>query len=335
MTVNDPVTIADIALTAGVSASTVSRVLSGANKVSEAKREAVLKAVSDLNYHPNMFARGLASGQSMTIGVLTQNFGSPFYDAIIQGIVQRLNKTGYFPIFADGQWQQEMEVEAIQAMMRRQIDGLIVLGGYLTVDELKELAGNIPVVIVARKLAGFEENCVSIDNVEAACRATQHLIELGHRQIVHICGPMDHPDARDRRDGYLKALAEAGIEPDPELIIDGAFRRQSGVLAVEMLLSRRTTFSAVFAANDQMAFGTRLGLYRRGIRVPEDVSLVGFDDEPAAAFMIPPLTTVRQPAVQLGLEAAKIVLARLKGEQVEATLLKAELVVRESTAFQR
>ena len=335
MTVNDPVTIADIALTAGVSASTVSRVLSGANKVSEAKREAVLKAVSDLNYHPNMFARGLASGQSMTIGVLTQNFGSPFYDAIIQGIVQRLNKTGYFPIFADGQWQQEMEVEAIQAMMRRQIDGLIVLGGYLMVDELKELAGNIPVVIVARKLAGYEENCVCIDNVEAACQATQHLIELGHRQIVHICGPMDHPDARDRRDGYLKALAEAGIEPDPELIIDGAFRRQSGVLAVEMLLSRRTTFSAVFAANDQMAFGTRLGLYRRGIRGPGDVSLVGFDDEPAAAFMIPPLTTVRQPAVQLGLEAAKIVLARLKGEQVEATLLKAELVVRESTAFQR
>lgn len=335
MTVNDPVTIADIAQTAGVSASTVSRVLSGGNKVSEAKREAVLKAVSDLNYHPNMFARGLASGQSMTIGVLTQNFGSPFYDAIIQGIVQRLNKTGYFPIFADGQWQQEMEVEAIQAMMRRQIDGLIVLGGYLTVDELKKLAGNIPVVIIARKLAGFEENCVSIDNVEAACQATQHLIELGHRQIVHICGPMDHPDARDRRDGYLKALAEAGIEPDPELIIDGAFRRQSGVLAVEMLLSRRTTFSAVFAANDQMAYGTRLGLYRRGIRVPEDVSLVGFDDEPAAAFMIPPLTTVRQPAVQLGLEAAKIVLARLKGEEVAAAPLKAELIVRESTAFQR
>lgn len=335
MTVNEPVTIADIAQTAGVSASTVSRVLSGGNKVSEAKREAVLKAVSDLNYHPNMFARGLASGQSMTIGVLTQNFGSPFYDAIIQGIVQKLNKTGYFPIFADGQWQQEMEVEAIQAMMRRQIDGLIVLGGYLMVDELKELAGNIPVVIVARKLAGYEENCVCIDNVEAACQATQHLIELGHRQIVHICGPMDHPDARDRRAGYLKALAEAGIEPDPELIIDGAFRRQSGVLAVEMLLSRRTTFSAVFAANDQMAYGTRLGLYRRGIRVPEDVSLVGFDDEPAAAFMIPPLTTVRQPAVQLGLEAAKIVLARLKGEQVEATPLKAELIVRESTAFQR
>ena len=335
MTINTPVTIADIAQIAGVSASTVSRVLSGANKVSEPKREAVLRAVTDLNYHPNMFARGLASGQSMTIGVLTQNFGSPFYDAIIQGIVQRLNQTGYFPIFADGQWQQEMEVEAIQAMLRRQIDGLIVLGGYLEAGALKQLAGNIPIVLVARKLADFEENCVGIDNVEAAFLATQHLIELGHRQIAHICGPLDHPDARDRRDGYIRALEEAGIEPDLELIISGTFRRQSGLLAIEMLLSSRTSFTAIFAANDQMAYGTRLGLYRRGIRVPEDVSLVGFDDEPAAAFMIPPLTTVRQPAVQLGLEAAKIVLARLKGEQVAVTPLKAELIVRESTAFQR
>ncbi|MEZ4541494.1 MAG: substrate-binding domain-containing protein [Chloroflexota bacterium] len=329
------VTIADIAHTAGVSVSTVSRVLSGTSKVSEAKRAAVLRAVSDLNYHPNMFARGLASGQSMTIGVLTQNFGSPFYDAIIQGIVQGLNKTGYFPIFADGQWQSEIEVEAIQALLRRQVDGLIVLGGYLTIEEIKQLAAKIPVIIVARNLAGFEENCVSIDNVEAAFLATQHLIELGHRQISHICGPVDHPDARGRKEGYIKAMEEAGLGPDPELIIDGNFRRQSGVLAVEMLLSSRTSFSAVFAANDQMAYGTRLGLYRRGIRVPEDVSLVGFDDEPAAAFMIPPLTTVRQPAVRLGLEAAAIVLARLKGEQVSVTPLKAELVVRESTAFQR
>ena len=335
MATKDTVTIADIAHTAGVSASTVSRVLSGTNKVSEVKREAVMKAVSELNYHPNMFARGLASGQSMTIGVLTQNFGSPFYDAIITGVVQGLNRTGYFPIFADGQWQPEIEVEAIQAMMRRQIDGLIVFGGFLTVERIDQLAGNIPVILVARKLAGFEENCVSIDNVAAAFMATQHLIELGHRRIAHICGRQDHPDAHDRRQGYIMALEQAGIEPDPELIIEGTFRRQSGVLAIEMLLSRRATFSAIFAANDQMAYGTRLGLYRRGIRVPEDVSLVGFDDEPAAAFMIPPLTTVRQPAVEIGLEAARVALARLKGERTLPAQLKAELVVRESTAFQR
>jgi LacI family transcriptional regulator len=135
--------------------------------------------------------------------------------------------------------------------------------------------------------------------------------------------------------GYLKALEEAGIQPDPELVIEGTFRRQSGVLALEMLLSRGKSFSALFAANDQMAFGARLALYRRGIRVPEDVSLVGFDDEPVAAFMIPPLTTMRQPAIELGLEAARFMLARLKGETIRPARLKAELIVRESTAISR
>lgn len=335
MAPNDTVKISDIATTAGVSASTVSRVLSGTSKVSEAKRSAVMKAVSDLNYHPNMFARGLASGHSMTIGVLTQNFGSPFYDAVIQGVVQGLSKTGYFPIFADGQWQADVETEAIEAMIRRQVDALIVLGGFLTVERIVQLSGSIPVIVVARRLPGYEANSVSIDNVAAAFLATRHLIDLGHRRIAHICGRMDHPDARDRRQGYLNALEAAGIEADPELIIDGTFRRQSGILAVEMLISNRTAFSAVFAANDQMAYGVRLGLYRRGIRVPEDVSLVGFDDEPAAAFMIPPLTTVRQPAVALGTEAARIALARLKGEPATVAHLQAELIVRESTAFQR
>jgi LacI family transcriptional regulator len=335
MATNNNVTISDIARKAGVSASTVSRVLSGAANVSEAKRKAVLGAVADLNYQPNVFARGLASGQSMTIGVLTQNFGSPFYDAIIQGVVQGLNKTEYFPIFADGQWQPEIELEAVRAMLRRQIDGLIVLGGFLGVEEIEQLTEDIPLIMVASRVASFEENCIYIDNVEAAYLATQHLIDLGHRRIAHICGRSDHPDARDRRQGYMKALEEAGIEPDQDLIIEGTFRRQSGVLAVEMLLSGRSSFSAIFAANDQMAFGTRLGLYRRGIRVPEDVSLVGFDDEPAAAFMIPPLTTVRQPAVELGLEAARITLARLKGERVAPTRFKAQLVVRESTAIHR
>jgi LacI family transcriptional regulator len=146
---------------------------------------------------------------------------------------------------------------------------------------------------------------------------------------------MDHPDARDRQQGYLMALKEAGIEAREELIIEGTFRRQSGVLAVEMLLSNRNSFSAIFAANDQTAFGVRLGLYRRGIRVPDDVSLVGFDDEPAAAFMIPPLTTVKQPAVEMGLEAARIVLARLRDESASPAQLKAELVIRESTTVHR
>jgi LacI family transcriptional regulator len=329
------VTISDIAREADVSASTVSRVLRGTAKVTKAKREAVLSAVADLNYQPNVFARGLASGQSMTIGVLTQNFGSPFYDAILRGVVQGLYGSDYFPIFADGQWQPEIEQKALLAMMRRRIDGLIVIGGFLSAEELNLFAEQIPLIVAARDVCEFEENCVGIDNVHGSYLATKHLIDLGHRNIALVGGRMDHQDARDRQEGYLKALEEAGIEARQELIIEGTFRRQSGVLAVEMLLSNRNSFSAIFAANDQMAYGVRLGLYRRGLRVPEDVSLVGFDDEPAAAFMIPPLTTVRQPAVEMGLEAARIVLARLRDESVSPAQLTAELVIRESTTVHR
>lgn len=332
---NDKVTITDIARRADVSISTVSRVLRGTTPVTESKRKAVMAAVNELNYQPNVFARGLASGESMAIGVLTQNFGSPFYDAILQGVVQGLRDTRYFPVFADGQWQLEMEKDAILALMQRQIDGLIIIGGFLDSDQLSQFAERIPVIVVARRVPGYEENCVYIDNREAAYVATQHLIELGHRRIAHISGRADHPDAIERKSGYMKALEDAGIEPVPELVVEGNFRRQSGVLAVDMLLSRGIAFSAIFAANDQMAYGTRLALYRRGIRVPEDLSLVGFDDEPAAAFMIPPLTTVRQPAVALGIEAVKLILARLKGQPLSPAKLEAELIVRESTSMAR
>jgi LacI family transcriptional regulator len=182
-------------------------------------------------------------------------------------------------------------------------------------------------------LPNFEDQCIFINNTMAAFKATKYLLELGHKRIAHISGRADHPDAASRQQGYEMALEDAGADIIPGLIVEGNFRRQSGVLAVDTLLSRGISFSAIFAANDQMAYGIRLGLYRRGIRVPEDLSLVGFDDEPAASFMIPPLTTVRQPAVELGREAAKVILARLRGETASVSRLEAELVIRESTAF--
>ncbi|UCC51172.1 MAG: LacI family DNA-binding transcriptional regulator, partial [Anaerolineaceae bacterium] len=256
----ETVTIADIARRANVSIATVSRALSGTSYVAKEKRKAVLAAAAELNYQPNVFARGLASGKSMAIGVLTQNFGTPFYDAIIQGVVRGLQGTNYFPLFADGQWQPEIEREAIMAMMQRQIDGLIILGGFVTAEELNQFTAQIPLIVVARRIPAIEENCIYIDNVEAAYMATHHLIDLGHRRIAHISGRADHPDAVDRQHGYIIALKDAGIEPTNELIVEGNFRRQSGILAVDNLLSRGISFSAIFAANDQMAFGTRLGL---------------------------------------------------------------------------
>lgn len=331
----ETVTIADIARKADVSISTVSRALRGTSYVREDKRQAVIAAAAELNYQPNVFARGLASGQSMAIGVLTQNFGTPFYDAILQGVVRGLYGSNYSPFFADGQWQPDIEREAIAAMLQRQIDGLIILGGFVTIEELNQLAEQMPLVIVARHIPDLEEHCLYVDNVQAAYMATRHLIELGHRRIAHISGRADHPDAVDRLRGYSLALENAGIDPLKELIVEGNFRRQSGVLAIDTLLSRGISFSAIFAANDQMAYGVRLGLYRRGIRVPEDLSLVGFDDESAAAFMIPPLTTIKQPAIELGMIAAQNILDKLNNKPASIPKMEAKLVVRESTTVHR
>lgn len=328
------VTIQDIADQAGVSISTVSRVLSGNAGVTELKRQAVLAAVDDLNYRPNHFAQGLASGQSMSIGVLTQNFGSAFYDAILHGIIAGVEKTSYSPLFADGRWRPDIERRSLQTLLNRRIDALILLGTQLDVVELQELKQQMPLVIVSRSVAGIEQNCLVVDNYAASFRATTYLIDRGHRHIAHITGSLSESnvllDGAQRLMGYQDALREAGIEVTPELIVEGSFRSQSGLLAVETLLTRGKPFSAIFAANDQMATGARLGLYRRGIRVPDDVSLIGFDDQPHSAYMTPPLTTVRQPAEEMGLLAAQAVLEQLDGKPFALPMLSAELIMRES-----
>jgi LacI family transcriptional regulator len=328
------ITIQDIADQAEVSISTVSRVLSGNASVSERKRHAVLAAVEELNYRPNLFAQGLASGQSMSIGVLTQNFGSAFYDAILRGIIAGVEKSNYSPLFADGRWRPDVERRALQTLLNRRIDALILLGTQLDATELIDLKQQMPLVIVSRSVAGIEQNCLVVDNYDASFRATTYLLDRGHRHIAHITGALSESnvlrDGAQRLAGYQDALRAAGLEPTPELVVEGSFRSQSGLLAVETLLTRGKPFSAIFAANDQMATGARLGLHRRGIRVPDDVSLIGFDDQPHSAYMTPPLTTVRQPAEEMGLIAAQAVLNQLNDKSFTLQTMSAELIVRES-----
>ncbi|RMH01648.1 MAG: LacI family DNA-binding transcriptional regulator [Chloroflexi bacterium] len=336
---DNKVTILDIAKRANVSPSTVSRVLRNSASVAPGKREAVMKAVAELGYRPNIFAQSLASGQSMTIGVLTQNFGSPFYDGILEGILLGLDGSEYWPLFADGRWQTEIELRGLDFLLQRRVDGIILVGGQIPEERLRKVAKEIPVIAVARELKTMPENCIYLKNFEAAYQATQYLLEMGHRDIAHITATVPYLDSVDdilqRLRGYEQALRDAGLEPDPRLIVEGNLQQQSGVLAVEMLLARGRPFSAIFAANDQMAFGARLALYRRGIRVPEDVSLVGFDDESSAAYMVPPLTTVRQPSILMGQEAAKAMLALLNEQSPKLPVFEGELVIRESVARQR
>ncbi len=325
------VTISDIATQANVSKSTVSRVLNDTTPVHEDKRKAVLAAMKKMNFEPNVFARGLASGQSYTIGVVTQNFGSPIYDAISQGVVTGLADTTYSPIFADGQWQPDIGEAVVQTLIGRKVDGLIVIGSSLESSVLDRLKKTIPTVLVGWEVEGWEKQCLFIDNEQAARNATQHLIELGHTQIAHITGIATHQDSMRRLWGYRRALTAAGIEIDEDLIFEGRFDGNSGVLGVESFLMRGKRFTALFASNDATAFGARLALYRRGIRVPEDVSIVGFDNQSEAAFTTPPLTTVRQPAQEMGIAAAEVLLNLLHKKEFTVPKLETELVIREST----
>lgn len=326
------ITISDIADRANVSTTTVSRVLNNSGYVSDTKRQAVLHAIKELNYRPNLFAQGLASGQSMTIGVLTQFIASPVYDLILRGIVDKLNGSKFSPLIADGYWDSRREMEALQTFLNRSIDGLIILGGDLPKETILEVAEKFPTVVIARNIPELGCQSMSMDDYRAAYEATQYLINSGHQRIVHIAGIESHFDATERQRGYLQALTDAGIAPDPNLIAPGDFTETAGILALESLLARGQHFSAIFAANDQMAYGARLALYRRGIRVPQDISLIGFDDQPPSAYMTPPLTTVGVPALEIGQAAAQGLLNMIGGEPCNLPTFSLTLRIRESVA---
>lgn len=331
------VTIRDIASAAGVSPATVSRILNNTAAVDPDKEKLVLQAIERLNFQPNKTAQGLASGRSSTIGVLTQHLGSPFFGDMLLGIELGLRATRYAPIFASSQWNMSADLAVLDTLMRRQVDALIIIGGEIPSDQLLELADRLPVVVVARQVEGLENQCVCLNNFEGAYCATTYLIEMGHTSIAHITGNLSHQDAHDRRAGYLQALRDASLKINSDFIVEGDYTESSGVIAVARLFAARdgAPFSAIFAANDQMAAGARLALHRRGIRVPEDVSLVGFDDLPYSPYMTPPLTTIRQPALEMGEKAAQLVLAMLENKPIQGVLFPIQLVVRESVAVRK
>jgi LacI family transcriptional regulator len=242
-----------------------------------------------------------------------------------------LDAVGYSPLFMSGNWHADEEARCIEALRSRRVDGLIVLTGRLSDSSLRSVARSLPVVVTGRSLKAGNLVSMDFDNREGARQATQHLIDLGHRRIAFISGDAEHPDAIDRLQGYRSAIEAAGLRFDAALVAPGNFSEQSGLLAVERLLEGRTRFSAAFAANDQMAFGAALGLYRHGRRVPDDVSLVGFDDLAGSIYMVPPLTTVHNPIQEIGQLAARAMLGLLAGDRPTVEVPPPRLIVREST----
>ncbi len=325
------VTLGMVAEASGVSPSTVSRILNGTAVVSQEKKDAVDRAIAELGFVPNPIARLLAGGRSLSVGVVTQSLDSPYYGVALRGIEEVLAAAGYCPLFASGHWSAKEEQRCIDTLRSRRVDGMIVLTGRLSDEALRRMAKELPVVVTGRSLKATGLFSLNFNDFEGARLATDHLLSLGHRKIAFIAGDPVHPDAQERLRGYRAALEAGGIKYKPSLVLPGLFHEDSGVLAVEQLIKSREPFTALFAANDQMAFGASLALYRRGIRVPEDVSIVGFDDLAGAAHSIPPLTTIHQAGLELGRCAAQALLELLAGNKPTVQLPEPRLIVRSST----
>ncbi|GAB4117534.1 MAG: LacI family DNA-binding transcriptional regulator [Roseiflexaceae bacterium] len=327
-----PATITDIAKAANVSPSTVSRVLTGSAPVAAEKRAAVEAAIQALHFRPNLHARNLVRGESTTIGVVVSSATSPYYADVLGGLLEALDGSHYHIMLAASHWyyQRNTYIQKIE-LVARQSAGLVVIGG--TEHEAALLAINTytPIVCVGRKLHGLEHVCFLTTNQQGAYEATKHLIELGHRRIALLSGMPWHPEMIERRTGYEQALREAGLPIDESLIAEGNFSEQSGQICMEWLMQQRIIPDAVFAANDQMAYGAHLALYRAELRVPNDVSLVGFDNLANSAYHIPPLTTVSQHLRERGYAAGRALLQILNDEHPQAEVIPTSLIIRQST----
>lgn len=320
-------TIVEVARRAGVSPATVSRVLNGTARVSREKVRAVLKAVEELGYVPSPLAQNLARGRSYAVGILLPDFASPFYGPILQAIALEMESSAFRPIAVSGHWSLTRELEALEFLKAHRVEALVLLGASLEGPVLEGLG--IPVLAFGQPLEGDRIHSLYLDNLSAAYRATAYLIARGHEKVVHISSHRGGADVRDRLLGYRKAMREAGLTPR---VVYGDLLEGGGYRAAKELLQRFPDTTALFVANDQMAIGARLYLYERGLRVPEDVSLIGFDDIPLAAYQIPPLTTVRQPAWEVGLALASALRQVLEGGRPAFPDLALTLVERASVA---
>ena len=267
----------------------------------------------------------------MSIGVLTQYIDSPFYGEAIRGIEEVLASEDYTALFVSGRGDRELELERLNMLMERNIDGLIVLSSTLEDHELEALAKELPVVLTGRATLNQKLTSIGFDNLGGGALALGHLAELGHEAIAVIDGP-DDPDAKLRMDGIRVECSQRRIDLDPELIEVGDFNELGGYQAMVRLLDKPKDFSAVIALNDQMAYGAMLALSEAGLDIPGDISLLGFDDLPHSAYTVPPLTTISQPVNRIGAMAASTVLAMSAGfTQTVDQSVAASIVARKST----
>lgn len=300
-----PATIRQVAALAGVSIKTVSRVVNGAAYVSQATRRRVQRAIARLNYRPNALARGLVTGRSRSLGLVIADVVNPFFPPLVRAVEDAAAARGYNVILCDTDEDAGRERAAISVLLERQVDGLILCASRVPEGYLRALADDrIPLMLVNRVVGHLRTAAVVADGVAGGRAATEHLLALGHRRIAYLAGPRASFSHRSRLRGYRQALAAKRVAEDPALIVGGAATMAAGREAASALLDLRRPPTAIFAFDDLMAIGAMEEIRRRGLRVPEDVAVVGFDDIDLSAFVDPPLTTVAQPKAEMGRLAA-------------------------------
>lgn len=327
------ITIRDVAQHAQVSVTTVSHVINGTRFVSAEAMARVRAAIAALNYVPSAVARSLKSSRTHTVGMMIPNNSNPYFAEIIRGIEDACFAAGFNVILCNSDDDPHKQATYVRVLSEKQVDGLIVLSSGGDPELLDTLRGaSMPQVLVDREIDDLAADLVEVDHAGGARLAVAHLIGLGHARIACIAGPLALSPARQRVQGWRSALQAAGLWHSDALVADGAFTAEGGHAAMRALLAHRP--SAVFASNDLMAIGAICAAADAGLRVPQDLSVVGFDDIALAAYSNPPLTTIAQPKQQTGELAARLLLQRIAQPQrpLQREILPPALVLRRSAA---
>ncbi len=330
------VTLHDLAKVAGVDPSTVSRVLNGDRTlvVKDETRRRILDAVEELQYVPNAMARGLRRQRSQMIGLLVPDIANPFFPEIILGAERVFSEAGYRLLLGNTSEDPEKEHAYVELLRSNVVEGLMLATAFTqdeTVEELTRLG--VPYVLVNRAHAGTS-NYVVVDDRVASRGTADYLVGLGHRRIAHVSGPLYTETGLARLRGYREGLRAAGIEYREEYVIEGDFKEASGARAIERLLKLDEPPTALLAANDLLALGAMGACRSLGVRVPQDLSIAGFNDVPFCSMVTPALTSVRVPRLEMGMASARRLLDLLSGSDAlqSPIVLGTELVVRDSTA---
>ncbi len=327
--------IKDIARVAGVSTATVSRALSDSSLVTEATREKVRAAAKQLDYRLNVRARNLRIQKSMAVLLVVRNMSNPFYLEVFKGVEAVAREAGYLLLMGNTEDEAARDIEYFDMLRDGNADGMILMTGHAPEDHqlMRGQSGLPPVVVALEAIENSGLAHVQIDNRNAARKAVRHLIELGHRRIGHIAGPVPEILGELRRDGFRRTMAEAGLDV-PEIYESiGDYSIQSGRRCCRQIFESRKPPTALFCSNDEMAFGAIGELRDMGLRIPEDVSVVGFDDIVISDSFSPPLTTVGQPSATIGRTAMTMLLDILAGrlQEPDTKQIPTDLIVRGST----